>query len=260
MKALIWKRVLGRLWGRDRASKRDVILTYHSIAGGALSIPKVSFREQMKWLSENASVVTLDELLSSKNLGGLRVVLSFDDGYSTLLDTAAPILADYSFPAIVYLNSRLLGEDKRRPSNSIMGHYPEEHFLTWAEVARLIGSGWTAGGHGLDHIDLTKCSLEEAKRQLVGCKAQIEANLGVQCEHFAYTWGHYSPNVRELVIALGFRTAVAGIHGPVTQKSDLHALPRVDIRADYKLRDFIDVVNGRWDFLRLKQQLARKLL
>jgi len=259
LSALTWKRGLGLLLGGRQMARRDVILIYHSVAGADLSIPELQFVEQMAWLRGNASVVTLDELLASSNPGGLRVVLSFDDGYCTLHDTIHPILATHGFPAIVYLNSGLMGEHKRLPSNSELGHYPDEHFLTWGDAANLVGHGWAAGAHGVDHIDLTESSAEETHRQLVDCKAQIEATLGVSCVHFAYTWGHYSPRVRAAVAAAGFRSAVAGLHGPVTQTSDRYALPRVDIRADYELRDFISVVTGRWDFLGLKQRLARML-
>lgn len=258
MNALAWKRILGRLLGSKRAAKRDVVLIYHSVAGGAFSIPEARFRAQMAWLKDNARVVTLDELLDAPNPGGLRVVLSFDDGYSTLHDTVHPILAAQGFPAIVYLNSGLLGEGQHLPSKPELGHYPDEHFLTWSEVVYLVRHGWTAGGHGVDHIDLTLTPEEETHRQLVDCKAQIEVKLGVSCTHFAYTWGHYTTQVRAAVAAAGFRSAVAGLHGPVMQISDRFVLPRVDIRADYELRDFIDAVTGRWDFLGLKQRLAQR--
>lgn len=257
MSALVWKRRLGRLFGGRPAAQRDIILIYHSVAGGALSAPEALFREQMDWLRDHARMVTLDELLDAPNPGGLRVTLSFDDGYSALHDTVHPILTAQGFPAIVYLNSGLLGEDQHLPSRPELGHYPDEHFLTWSEAAEMAGQGWTAGGHGVDHVDLTKTPAEETHRQLVDCKAQIEARLGVSCTHFAYTWGHYTPQVCAAVASVGFRSAVSALHGPVTQTSDRFALPRVDIRADYELRDFIDVVTGRWDFLGLKHRLER---
>lgn len=250
---------MGRLFGGRPAARRDVILIYHSVAGGPLSAREARFRAQMAWLKDNARVVTLDELLDAANPGGLRVVLSFDDGYRSLHDTVHPILAAQGFPAIAYLNSGLLGEYQHLPSRPELGHYPGEHFLTWSEAAHMAGHGWTAGGHGVDHVDLTQTPAEETHRQIVDCKAQIEAKLDVSCTHFAYTWGYYTPQVRAAVAAAGFRSAVAGLHGPVTSCSDRYALPRVDIRADYELRDFIDVVTGRWDYLGLKQRLARRL-
>lgn len=258
MSALAWKRRLGRLTG-GKAVRRDVILIYHSVAGGALSISEPQFREQMAWLKDHARVVTLDELLDTPNTGSLRAVLSFDDGYSTLHDRVHPVLAAQGFPAIVYLNSGLMGESQRLSSSTQLGHYPGEHFLTWPEAAYLAGHGWTIGGHGVDHVDLTQTTADETRRQLIDCKAQIEARLGIPCNHFAYTWGHYNNQVRAAVEAAGFRSAVAGLHGPVTPASDRFALPRVDIRADYELCDFVDVVTGRWDFLGLKQRLDRML-
>lgn len=259
MSALIWKRRLGMLFSGRSVVPRDVILIYHSVAGGVLSIPELRFHEQMAWLKEYARVVTLDELVDTPNTKGLRVVLSFDDGYCTLHDRVHPVLAALNFPAIVYLNSGLMSEDQRLPSNTQLGHYPGEHFLTWSEATYLAEHGWMVGGHGVDHVDLTKTMAEETHRQLVDCKAQIEAKLGVPCVHFAYTWGHYTKQVRAAVAAAGFRSAVAGLHGPVTHISDRFALPRVDIRANYELQDFIDVVTGRWDFLGLKQRVDRML-
>ncbi len=251
--------MLGHLWGFQRAEDRDVILIYHSVAGGALSTPEVRFREQMDWLRDNAQVMTLDTLLNTPNNGELRVALSFDDGYRTLYDTAYPALAERGFPAIVYLNSGLLGEGQHFPSTPELGHYPGEYFLTWGEVAHLCAHGWAVGGHGVDHLDLTRASATEIRRQLVDCKAQIEDRLNTTCHHFSYTWGRYSPLVRAAVMAAGFRSAVSGLHGRVMSSSDRYALPRIDIRPEYELCDFVDVVTGRWDYLGIKQRLARRL-
>ncbi len=259
MNSLLWKRRLGRLFGSRDATRRDVILIYHSVAGGPLSTPEARFREQMAWLRGNARVITLSELLDTPNPGELRVVLSFDDGYCSLHDAVHPILTAQGFPAIAYLNSGLLGENQHLPSRPELGHYPNEHFLTWCEAAHLAGHGWTIGGHGVDHVDLTQTLAEETLRQLVDCGAQIEAKLGISCRHFAYTWGYSTPRVRAAVGAAGFHSAVGALHGPVTSSSDRYALPRVDIRADYELRDFIAVVTGRWDYLGLAQRLTGRL-
>ena len=254
IKHLFLKRCLGNLCGAS-ITCRDVILIYHSVAGGRFSISEEKFCAQMGWLKENAQVVTLDELLNNPNQGNLRVVLSFDDGYQTLFNTVHPILESKKFPAIVYLVSHVLGGNEHIMSKTELGHYPDEYFLNWSEVSYLIQHGWTVGGHGMDHIDLTKVSLEEATKQLSGCKEHIESRLGVSCHHFAYTWGHYNSGVSVAVTKAGYHSAVSGIHGPIIKTSNRFALPRVDIRADYELRDFIDAVTGRWDYLGWKHRM-----
>jgi peptidoglycan/xylan/chitin deacetylase (PgdA/CDA1 family) len=134
-----------------------------------LSVSEANFRAQMEWLEQCASVVSLDELLDSPNRGGLRVALSFDDGYRSLHDVAHPILAERGFPAIVYLNSGLLGESAHPDSDPLAGHYPGEQFMTWGEVSTLVREGWTAGGHGVEHLDLTETPAQEARWQLAEC-------------------------------------------------------------------------------------------
>lgn len=253
LNTLTWKRHIGWFFKRKRVP-RDVILIYHSVGGGPLSLSEKKFREQIVWLKNNACVVTLEKLLDSPNPGLLRVVLSFDDGYRTLYDTVYPTISVYNFPAIVYLNTGMLGTS-HLPSNPKLGHYPGEHFLTWQEVGELVGQGWTAGGHGIDHVDLTKSSSEEIRRQLVGCKNQLEDKLGISCAHFAYTWGRYNEKARAAVAAAGFKTAVAALHGSVTKRADRLALPRIDICANYELKDFVAVVTGQWDFIGLKHRL-----
>jgi len=256
MSTLRWKRRLGRLRPTGFSGRRDVILIYHSIGGGALSVAESQFLLQMQWLSEHAQVVTLDELLGAANPGGLRVVLSFDDGYETLYSKAMPEMAHFGFPGIVYLNSGYLSGDTHRPSEPALGHYPDEHFLLWSEADALLAAGWQVGGHGVEHLDLTTLDREQVVNQLLRCKHDIESHLRHPCEHFAYTWGHYNTQVRQDVVAVGYRSAVAGLHGPVRTRSDRHALPRVDVRSEYGLDDFVAIVTGRWDFLRIKQSLG----
>lgn len=256
MSSLVWKRRLGRLWGHAQRNGRDVALLYHSVAGGPLSISEEKFTQQMNWLKHDAEVVTLDAMLDTPNPGRLRVVLSFDDGYRSLYDNAHPILVSFGFPAIVYLNSALLGEDKHISSNPELGHYPGEQFMIWDDVTRLAGQGWSAGGHGLDHVDLTLMTAEQRHHQLSGCKSEIEARLGTPCKHFAYTWGHYNSQVLSATRSAGFGSAASGLHGPFSRNSNRFAFPRIDVRAEYELDDFIDVVTGRWDYIGIKQQLV----
>jgi peptidoglycan/xylan/chitin deacetylase (PgdA/CDA1 family) len=256
---LLLKRLLGTLLRNQGKAARDGILIYHSVGGGPMSTPVSAFEAQMGWLAENAAVVSLDELLDIPNPGNLRIALSFDDGYRSLHDVVAPILAARKFPAIVYLNSGLAGEDRHLPSRADLGHYPNEHFLTWGEVEELAKLHWSVGGHGIEHVDLTKLSVAEARNQVAGCKAEIEGRVGLGCRHFAYTWGRFSPSVSAVVADAGYCSAASGLHGALMPDSDRFALPRMDIRADYQLRDFVDVVTGRWDYLRLKQRLARRI-
>lgn len=95
--------------------------------------------------------------------------------------------------------------------------------------------------------------------RLADSKREIESRLWRACQHFSYTWGRFTPALQCAVKKAGYVSAVSGVHGPVRLARDLCALPRIDVRAEYELRDFVDVVMGRWDYLGLKQRLTRSL-
>jgi peptidoglycan/xylan/chitin deacetylase (PgdA/CDA1 family) len=260
MSTLIWKRCIGRVWGgRSPGRPRRVILLYHSVGESPLAVSEIKFRQQMAWLSKQASIVPIHELLNGEAVNGLQVAISFDDGYSSLHERVRPILAEYGSTATVYLNTGCIGAATRKASETVNGHYPDEHFLTWGEVEALRQAGWTIGSHGVEHLDLTRQAPAVIVRELSDSKREIESRLGQPCEHFAYTWGRFTPPLQQAVKDARYLSAVSGLHGPVSATSDRFALPRIDIRAEYELRDFADVVTGQWDYLGLKHRLARRL-
>lgn len=260
MNRLDWKRRIGNWVGRSTESdRRTVILIYHSVGNGPLAVSEPMFREQIAWLSKRTSIVPLDVALASQHTTGTQVAITFDDGYASVHDRAAPILAEFGASATVYLNTGWIGEQVRRPSDVSLGHYPEEFFMNWGEADALAKADWNIGSHGVEHLDLTQQNPVSVERELTESKQEIQSRLGRPCDHFAYTWGRFTPVLQRSVRMAGYLSAVAGLHGPVSTGSDPFALSRIDIRAEYEMQDFAAVVAGRWDYLGFKQRLARRL-
>jgi peptidoglycan/xylan/chitin deacetylase (PgdA/CDA1 family) len=249
MNTLPWKRRIGGVAGHmPRSRDRRVVLLYHSVGDSPWAVQEADFREQMRWLG-HAKVCTLDELLRDDESTGLRVALTFDDGYASLADTAADILVAAGMQATVYLNAGLLDEHTHRGSEITDGHYPNETFLAWPDVRRLQAQGWTIGSHGVDHLDLTALPSDRVVSELTVSKSIIEEQTGVPCEHFSYTWGRNNLPLRSAVGEAGYRFAAAAVHGPVRQGFDPLAIPRINIDRNYSIEDFAAIVQGDWDFL-----------
>lgn len=92
-----------------------VILMYHTVADRD-DVPFVDprnhlepalFRRQLRFLAEQRSVISLDELVAGLQAGETpprgTVVITFDDGYRDNLTVAAPLLAEFDLPATLYL-------------------------------------------------------------------------------------------------------------------------------------------------------------
>lgn len=233
------------------------MLLYHSIGNTRWAVSESMFRMQLAWLSQRATIIPLAKAMESDPHSRLRVAITFDDGYASLHDQAAPLLAAHGATATVFLNTGWIGESTRKASDASLGHFAGEYFMNWSEAAALAQAGWTIGSHGVEHLDLIRQEPPRAVQELRDSKQRIEARLARPCEHFAYPWGRFNAGLKRQVERAGYISAAAGIHGPVSTGADPFALPRIDVRAEYELQDFEDIVTGRWDFLGLKQQLAR---
>ena len=252
------KRLVGHAWRwLPRGRQRRVILLYHSVGGSRWAVSEAAFREQVAWLATHAKVLPLGELVAGRDGAELQVAISFDDGYASLADTVAPLLGTHAMPASVYLNTGLMSAGGRASSDARRGQYPDEVVMGWGDVEVLSRRGWEIGSHGVGHPDLTATSPIEWDRELRDSKAEIEARLNRECETFAYPWGRSNPAVLQAVKAAGYSRALSGVHGALDADTDCFALPRIDIRAEYELRDFEDVIRGHWDYLGIKHRLAR---
>lgn len=92
-----------------------MILAYHGIVSDddapyvdpRFSVPFSTFHEQVRFLSLERHVLSLGDLLHLLTTGRpvppRSVVITFDDGYLSTLQRAAPVLKRYGLPAVLYL-------------------------------------------------------------------------------------------------------------------------------------------------------------
>lgn len=256
MKHMDWKRRIGTVWPAH-FENRKVILLYHSVGDTSWSMPSSNFCDQMSWLKDHCVIRTLTDLIKNEPADEIQVAITFDDGYSSLYNRVAPILSEYKIIPMVYINTEWISENEvnRRQSAAKLGHYPDETFLIWTEVAELHNQGWEIGSHGANHYDFTRCEDKLLEQELFASKQSIEKRLNTQCLHFSYPWGRHSKKVRSVLKSLGYQYAVAGRHGVVSARSNILALPRINIAKEYSLNDFKAIIYGKWDFLNIVHRI-----
>jgi peptidoglycan/xylan/chitin deacetylase (PgdA/CDA1 family) len=106
---------VGALFVRAGAPSGAMILMYHGVVGSEderwvdprFSVTVSAFEAQMRFLKRYRHVISMTELVHriEQKMAILpgTVVVTFDDGYKSTLDVAAPVLKRYDLPAIVYL-------------------------------------------------------------------------------------------------------------------------------------------------------------
>jgi peptidoglycan/xylan/chitin deacetylase (PgdA/CDA1 family) len=246
------KRLIGQLYSlmRARAAFRKLILLYHSIGGGPEATATQTFRSHLKIIDVLGQLLPLPAIFSSVDSSRPTVAITFDDGYAALREHAAGILTDFGCTAMVFLNVNEIDERERRPSKPEEGYYPGERFLTWKDIDELLKAGWNVGSHGVRHLDLTRIDSGTARNEICASKLIIEQRTGTKCDMFAYPWGRNNAHVRAEVRSAGYRYGFSGDHSNLTSKSDLLALPRVNVAKQYSQDDLAAIIQGDWDYLR----------
>jgi peptidoglycan/xylan/chitin deacetylase (PgdA/CDA1 family) len=99
--------------------------------------------------------------------------------------------------------------------------------LSWNEIQEMQRGGIDFGAHTLTHPDLTRLSFGQVKAEVREAKSVIEGTLGVAVTSFAYPYGRYNGQVRDIVRE-HFACACSDKLRLVSQGSDLLGLERVD--------------------------------
>jgi len=108
---------------------------------------------------------------------------------------------------------------------------PERIMLSWKEILELQRDGIVSfGPHTHSHCNLAEVSPEMAELEISKSKEEMERFLGKQCILFSYPFGkkgNFNKEIKEMLRAKGFLSAVTTIPGRVSKKSDLFELKRI---------------------------------
>ncbi|MFP6583935.1 MAG: polysaccharide deacetylase family protein [Candidatus Hydrogenedentota bacterium] len=221
------------------------VLTYHSIGrrDHEMNVTPESFQEQMQWLSENATVISLGDAVAAKE----GVAITFDDGFRDNLTNAAPILNAYSFPATVFVVPGRAGGflDHELPTE-------DARLMTWEEILELKGLGVTIGGHTMNHARLSSLSEAAQESEIIDSTRLLEEHLGEAIEAFAYPFGSamdYDPVSVQCVRRANYSYAVSNRYGPVSSSSSRWEIPRIWIDRSDTMETFQQKVRGDLDAL-----------
>ena len=140
------------------------------------------------------------------------VVVTFDDGYRSVLELAKPILDHHGLPGTLFVPSDWPGasEPMRWPGIDRWLGTPHEHelqSLSWGELRDLADAGWEIGSHTCSHPHLTELDDAALAHELQASRSAVEARLGLPCTSLAYPYGSVDGRVEQATRAAGYRAA-----------------------------------------------------
>ncbi len=214
--------VAGRnLWLRLRRRTRYTVLLYHRVndlSHDNLTTSVDRFIHHLWVLHRRYRVVSLVDAVEAARAGRFLapnvVVITFDDGYADNAAIAAPILKHFGLPASFFVAAGLVGTGCPFPHDGSSPYVFTN--LTWDQLRSLKADGFEVGSHGWSHLNLARCSLDEARREITQSRELLVRMLGVPPRSFAYPYGgreDITPAVLDEIVASGFEVVVSAYTG-----------------------------------------------
>jgi peptidoglycan/xylan/chitin deacetylase (PgdA/CDA1 family) len=229
------------------------VLVYHQIgdvpAGARHAcnyVPPAAFAAQLRLLHRAGfrSVSFREYLDYRRGSGSLPrrpIVISFDDGYRSVAEVAAPLLARFGFQATVFVVTSHIGG-----TNAWDIDERQEPLLDAADIRALSAQGIDFQSHTATHPRLTTLPKAEAFRELCDSRAALERLLGEQVSVVAYPWGDHDASTLSLAAEAGYRAGVVVRRRTNFDHTPLLALRRIGINGRTSLGRFA------WDLARLR--------
>jgi peptidoglycan/xylan/chitin deacetylase (PgdA/CDA1 family) len=211
------------------------ILLYHSIDTQCadayrrwMMLPS-EFRAHLQVLKEEGyTPLTVSQLVACRNGRGkfpeAPVVISFDDGLRDFLVGAMPVLAEFNYPATLYVVSGCVGQTSRWLAGIGEGR---RAMLNWREIRELHDAGIEIGGHTVTHPELDILPASQAEREIADSKRQLQDGLQAEVRSFAYPHGYATGVTRSLARQAGYESACRVRHAFSSPDEDEFALSRI---------------------------------
>jgi peptidoglycan/xylan/chitin deacetylase (PgdA/CDA1 family) len=206
---------------------------YHGVEqrSGPLFVEPRLFAEHVAVIADSGlpvlTVGEVGELLRDGRLPARAVALTFDDGFASVVEHAAPLLLERDLRATVFCVAGRLGGANDWSTNP--PGTPRVPLASPADLAHLAATGFEIGGHGMEHAPLDTDDPDEIRREVPEARTALEDAVGVPVASFAYPYGARPTPAARHAVAETYRTACTTRIGRVEEGADPLALQRVDV-------------------------------
>jgi peptidoglycan/xylan/chitin deacetylase (PgdA/CDA1 family) len=217
------------------------ILCYHSVDPAwesPLAMRPGEFEEHAAWLARRRTVVPLSEAVKRLDSKGRlprgMAALTFDDGFTGVLEHAVPAVQRHGLPMTVFLVAQTLSDEGlaawwvRTPPP-----WPLTT-LTVDEVLHLRDLGVDFQSHSWAHRDLPELDEEACERDLRQSREFLEDLLHASVPYLAYPRGLHDAAVRRAAHRAGYSHGFTLPEGP--EAIDEYAVPRVGVHRGNRTR------------------------
>jgi peptidoglycan/xylan/chitin deacetylase (PgdA/CDA1 family) len=173
----------------------------------SLFVQRSSLAEQLRHLRVSRwNILDLDHYLHEldrPSARGRQILITIDDGYRSVLQTAAPEFLRAGVRPIVFVPPGLITDTPDvGPANMA-----DQPLMTAAELRELADYGIELGVHGLDHTTMAGMTQEQLRRHTSQARSALADLTGTRARSFAYPLGVVDQRAAEAVQHAGYEVA-----------------------------------------------------
>ena len=221
-------------------SRNIPILMYHKVPDKPLNskhrifVVKDKFEKHLRFFKfRGLTSITFKEYLAySKGEKSIRefpkkpFILTFDDGYEDNYRNMLPLTEKFGFKGVLFL----IGDFNNLHNNWDSGEDLEvNRLMTVQQKKAFVESGWEIGAHTYSHCNLTLIPQPQAVIEIQKGKSVLEETLQTNIISFAYPFGVYNEEIKNLVEKSGFEFGILTDSGGMYIEEDRFSVFRVSM-------------------------------
>jgi peptidoglycan/xylan/chitin deacetylase (PgdA/CDA1 family) len=179
-------------------------------------VARAVFERQMRALARTGwGTLSLEQfsraVTAPASIPRQRFLLTFDDGYASLADSAYPVLSGLGFTATTFLITDYVGAVNTWDVRYTWRRLPH---LDWPGIERWRAQGFDFASHGASHARLTWLADAQVGDELGRSRDTLRRRLGPDAGRaIAYPFGAWDGRIERLAQAAGYELGFGGVRG-----------------------------------------------
>lgn len=213
------------------------VLMYHKVGAERydpghrfLNVSATHFHLQVQVLLRlGFGCMTFAEVVEAMGRGGASgrsVCFTFDDGYTNVLASAAPVLREAGWSGTVFVPTNWAGAANGWDEANGKPVLP---LMSWEQLRGLASEGWEIAGHTRRHPRLADLDDAGALDEIREGREAIGREVGSLPSTFCYPYGSLNERTPDLVRRAGFSGACTTRSGWARPGGDPLLVPRVKV-------------------------------
>ena len=211
-----------------RAADHAAVIMYHRFGEDNLPSTSISIEQFEKHLDEltngNYTIMPLIEItkhvINGTPLPDRAVAITVDDAFASFYELAWPMLKERNLPVTLFVSTQAIDLNLRG-------------YASWAELREMQAEGIHIGSQSHTHPHMHLITAEQARTEIEKSNQQFIKEIGTKPQLFAYPYGEFTPEIRDIIKETGFVAAFGQQSGIMHQTQNHFEFPRFAFNQNY---------------------------